>query len=122
MPYITKRRISPTNNPKEAVKRHNDKYGKYYQNRQWKHLRDYYIKLSPLCHDCAINGRSVPATELHHIIPYSWFDTEEDRMKALLCPDFLVSLCRKCHMERHKNLHKPDNFEETKEYKMIHNS
>ena len=124
MPYISRRRVGHPNKieQKEANVRHNNKWGKYYHNKQWKQLREWQITNYPLCYDCALNGRSVPAEEVHHSIVFSWFDTEEDKMKALLCPDFLVSLCRKCHMERHKHLVKPDNFKETKEYKMIHNS
>ena len=125
MPYISKRKLCPNQDnheAKEANVRHNNRWGKYYHNKQWKLLREWQINNFPLCHDCALNGRSVPAEEVHHQIVFSWFDTEEDRMKALLCPDFLVSLCRDCHMKRHKDLQKPINFEETKEYKLIHNS
>lgn len=104
MPYITKRRISPPNNPKEAAKRHNDKYGKYYQNRQWKHLRDWYILNHPICEDCMFEGRSVPADEVHHIIPYSRGATEQEKMSLLLDPDNLCSLCSFHHALRHKNL------------------
>ena len=122
MPYISKRRISARNDKgKEESKRRNNKWNKYYQNPRWKKLRDWYISISPLCKDCAIEGRSVPAEEVHHRIPYSWWNTEEDRLKALLCPDLLVPLCKKHHLERHKYLKKPDNFEQTKEYKIIHN-
>lgn len=122
MPYLTKRKIIVKQDNHETQDRHNDKWNKYYQNRQWKLLRDYYMQLHPICADCAIEGRSVPAEECHHKIVFSWFESKEDRMKALLDPDNIISLCRSCHMKRHKNLIKPDNFEQTEYYKKIHNS
>lgn len=124
MPYISRRKVGNPNKieQKEVQDRHNSKWNAYYQDKRWKKLRDWYKSIHPICEICAINGRSIPAEEVHHRIIFSWFDSEEDRLKALLCPDNLQCLCRQCHMKIHKNLHKPDNFEETKEYKMIHNS
>jgi hypothetical protein len=120
MAYISKRRISPPSDKKERVKRHNEKWNKYYGSPRWKKLRDYYMSISPLCKDCAIEGRSVPADECHHSTPWDWWPDPADKWKALLCVDLLVPLCKKHHLERHKHLYKPDNFEQTKVYKMIH--
>lgn len=106
MPYITKRKVSVRCNKHEAQDRHNDKWNKYYQNRQWKLLRDYYMSLHPICADCAIEGRSVPADECHHKIPFSTGATHEEKMQLLLDPDNLVALCRTCHMKRHGYLNK----------------
>ena len=123
MPYITKRRLGNANrNTQSDVKRHNDKYNKYYQNRQWKLLRDYYYMLHPICSECALNGKSTPAEEVHHKIPWSWFDTEEDKFKALLDHENLTCLCKQCHLKIHHKLKKPDNFEQTSYYKKIHDS
>ena len=122
MPYIQKRRISPPNNHKEVSERRNNKWGKYYGSVAWKHLRDYYHMLHPICYCCALEGRSVPSEEVHHITPYSWFNLEEDRMKALLDPDNLRCLCKSCHLKIHQQLKKPDNFEQTVYYKKIHDS
>lgn len=122
MPWIQKRRISFNKDKKEDVKRHNSKWNKYYGNPLWKKLRHWYMSLRPLCVDCSIEGRSVPAEELHHSTPWSWWDSNDDKMKALLCPDLLVPLCSECHHKRHKYLKKPENFKETEIYKKIHNS
>ena len=99
--YITKRKVSVRCNKHEAQDRHNDKWNKYYQNRQWKLLRDYYMSLHPICADCAIEGRSVPADECHHKVPFSTGETETEKMQLLLDPDNLVALCRSCHLKRH---------------------
>ena len=120
MAYISKRRISPPSDKKERVKRHNEKWNHYYGSVAWKHLRDYYKSLHPICQECMINGRSVPAEHLHHRIPFSWFDLEEDRRAALLDIENLEPVCAECHSKIHQHLYKPDNFEQTTYYKKIH--
>lgn len=122
MPYISKRRISPKTDRKEANDRRNDKWSKYYGSVAWKHLRHWYITNHPLCEQCLFEGRSTPAEEVHHRIPFAWFLSKDDRMKALLYPEFLMSLCKECHLKIHQSLKRPDNFEQTKEYKIIHDS
>ena len=105
MSYITKRRISvKRGDDKQDKKRHNDKWNKYYQNPRWKKLRSWYMSLRPLCVDCLFEGRSVPAEELHHVIPFSRGKTEEERMELLLDPDNLAALCKKHHDARHYKL------------------
>lgn len=120
MPYLIKRRIGAPSRRKECDQRRNNKYNHYYQNSKWKAIRAWFMSLNQLCADCAIEGRSVPAEECHHRFPFTWWDTEEDRMKALLYYDWYVPLCRKCHEKRHKYLKRPENFEQTTEYKLIH--
>jgi 5-methylcytosine-specific restriction protein A len=71
----------------------------------WRRLRDWHIANHPLCNDCALNGRSVAATDVHHKIPFNTGKTEEEKWNLLLDPDNLVSLCKECHIERHKKLH-----------------
>lgn len=103
MPYLSKRRVGNPNKieQKEAVTRHNNKWAKYYHNKQWKKLREWQITTYPLCHDCALNGRSVPAEHVHHIVPFSSGTTEIEKLQLLLDPDNVVSLCRECHEKRH---------------------
>lgn len=104
MPYISKRRISPPNNHKEVSAKRNHTWNKYYQNKKYKNLRDYYMSLHPLCIDCLFEGRSVPATELHHIRPISTGANEEERMQLLLNPDNFAPLCSYHHDLRHAQL------------------
>lgn len=107
MPYITKRKVCPKESAHEAHEanvRHNNRWGKYYHNKQWKLLREWQITNYPLCHDCALNGRSVPAEHVHHIIPFSSGTTETEKLQLLLDPDNIVSLCRECHDKRHGKL------------------
>lgn len=103
MPYITKRRVIPQIKDKEATTRHNNKWSKYYHNKQWKLLREWYISSHPLCEVCLFKGRSVPAEEVHHRIPFSQGETMEEKYELLLDPDNLQSVCRKCHMDIHNH-------------------
>lgn len=122
-PYIQKRRISVKQRKqydKEDVKEHNDKWNRYYQNKAWKRLRQWFMRNHLICEDCMFEGRSVPAENCHHKVPFSWFVDDKDRMNALLDDENLVALCEECHHKRHKQLKRPFNFEETDYYKKIH--
>lgn len=103
MPYISKRRVGNPNKieQKEAVTRHNSKWNVFYQDKRWKKLRDWYMVSHPICADCAIEGRSVPADECHHKIPFSTGATHEEKMQLLLDPNNLVALCSYHHDKRH---------------------
>ena len=104
MPYLTNRKIGRPNNKKEIQDTRNNKWGRYYGNRQWKLLRDYYMALHPCCELCALEGRSVPAEHCHHRIPFSTGNTEEEKMALLLDPSNLQPLCRMHHEKIHAQL------------------
>ena len=105
MPYLSHRKISVRSDKHEAQDRHNSKWNHYYQNRRYKQLRDWYMHEHLLCIDCLFEGRSVPATQLHHIIPFSRGKTEEERMELLMDWEHnWVALCDSCHDKRHKQL------------------
>ena len=107
MPWISKRKIGRPNDVEktEGTKRRNIKWNKYYQNKKYKKLRDWYMREHCLCQDCLFNGRSVPATELHHIRPISTGQTEEERMQLLMdWENNWVALCSECHDKRHNIL------------------
>ena len=59
------------------------------------------MRNNPLCVDCLFEGRSVPAEEAHHRIPFSTGKTEEEKMKLLLSPDNIEPLCSFHHDKRH---------------------
>ena len=101
MPYISKRKIGTPNHDKETSDRRNDKWGKYYGDKRWKRLREWQITNHPLCEDCLFEGRSVPATEVHHRVPFSRGKTQDEKWALLLDPNNIVSLCSSCHDKRH---------------------
>lgn len=109
MPYLSKRKIGFNTDRKEVSNRRNSKWNHYYQDRRWKRLREWQITNHPICYDCMMNGRSVPAEHVHHVIPFSKGQTEEERIALLLDPDNIVSLCKNCHDKRHKLLNSENN-------------
>lgn len=72
---------------------------KAYNNREWRKLRDTYIKEHPLCEDCLDKGKVVPAEDVHHIS--SPFSTGEINYGKLLDGNNLKALCKECHAARH---------------------
>lgn len=62
----------------------NKRYG-----RNWKRIRDKYVKAYLLCEECKKQGRLTPVEEVHHIISLSKGGSN----------DFsnLMSLCKSCH-------------------------
>ena len=103
MPWLNKRKIGQPNkvDKQETINRRNKKWQKYYGDKRWKQLREYIMRNNPLCVDCLFEGRSVPATEAHHRIPFSTGKTEEEKMKLLLSPDNIEPLCSFHHDKRH---------------------
>ncbi len=57
--------------------------------RDWKRIRDRYIKAHPLCEECKKAGRLIPANEVHHILPLSKGGDHSENN--------LMSLCTSCH-------------------------
>lgn len=87
---------------------------KIYNDPRWQALRNDHIMHHPLCQDCldgvCCQSRVTPATEVHHIIPFSeGFEGDKITQRAeqlAYDPDNLVSLCQCHHLYRHGNLHR----------------
>lgn len=62
----------------------NKRYG-----RPWKRIRDRYIRSHPLCEECLKNKRTIPAQEVHHIVPLTQGGDNRD--------ENLMALCTSCH-------------------------
>ena len=64
-----------------------ERYGK-----EWRIIRDRYLREHPLCEDCLIYGHFTPATEVHHSLPLSRGGTHEwENLRAL---------CKRCHSSK----------------------
>lgn len=98
MPTINKK-----TNKQKTIEMPNES-ARYYNSKWWKTLRNGYIRNNPLCYMCAINGRSTAAEEVHHKTPFMTGKTEEERWNLLLDPDNLISLCKDCHREIHRQM------------------
>ena len=106
MPYINRKVISHEKKTDRAAstRRRSTKWNKYYQSPFWKRMREHMMREHPLCYDCALEGRSVPAEEVHHIVPFSTGETDEEKIQLFQSEDNLVCLCRQCHQKRHNLL------------------
>ncbi|MBM3762429.1 MAG: HNH endonuclease [Acidobacteria bacterium] len=60
----------------------------------WRKLAALVLAESPLCVDCLANGRSVPASEVHHV------ERLRDAPARRLDPSNLMALCKPCHSRR----------------------
>lgn len=61
--------------------------------RNWKLIRDKFLKAHPTCSECEKEGWISLADEVHHIVPLSKGGSNS--------PDNLVSLCHACHSRIH---------------------
>lgn len=69
-------------------------------------MRAAYLSVHPICEACEINGRTTPATEVHHVVPIESKAGRLQDMHALAFdPNNLKALCRACHIEAHRVLH-----------------
>ena len=75
----------------ERSEDHNKKYG-----REWKRIRERYVRKHPLCERCLKEGRVTPVEEVHHILPVNRGGGNEDSN--------LMSVCKSCHNKIHIEL------------------
>lgn len=61
---------------------------------QWRKVRDIKLKRSPICERCRSQGRTVPATLVHHIVAIR-------KGGSVYNLENLMSVCVKCHDEIH---------------------
>ena len=67
---------------------------RFYMRKAWKRARGAKLNRQPLCEECAANGRTVAATEVHHVVERK---TDHDRAYDL---SNLQSLCKRCHARK----------------------
>ena len=77
---------------------------KIYNSKQWKQLRNSYIKEFPLCQSCLEKGKITPAEQIHHRVPFLSGTTQAEIEVLAYDWDNLESLCKECHLEKHKKL------------------
>lgn len=72
----------------------------FYGRIAWKEIRDATMRRDHwLCQDCLKKGMYVPAEEVHHIIPLTPENINDERISLNMSN--LISLCRECHKQRH---------------------
>lgn len=68
----------------------------WYNSSRWKKVREYVFKKTPLCRECARQGRAVVAYAIDHIIPID--EDSSDELKYGL--DNLQPLCKFHHRQK----------------------
>ena len=107
MPYLPKRKIAVRSDKHEVKDKNSNKWQRYYQDRRYKKLREWYMNTHLLCQDCLMNGISRPSEELHHLRPISTGATDEEKFNLLLDWEHnFIALCHECHEKRHNHLKK----------------
>ena len=83
---------------------------KIYNSKQWKQLRNAYIKEFPLCQSCLEKGKIVPAEQIHHRVEFLKGTTQAEIEALAYDWDNLMSLCKECHLEKHGKKKKINNM------------
>lgn len=63
----------------------------------WRKLSERVRREQPLCPDCEAEGRAIPSTEVHHIIPI------KVNPKLRLVRSNLIAVCHRHHEERERS-------------------
>ena len=87
----------------EAKRAHirNKKWSKYYQNAEWKKIREHKYNDTPCCEICEKLGYAVPADAIHHLRPYGNGETQQEKKRLLLDYNNLCSCCNEHHKQFH---------------------
>ena len=81
------------------IYRNNPEIEKKYKSKRWQKLRDYKLKLNPVCERCSKLNIFVPAVIIHHkeyITDLNYFDDD-----VFFNVENLEALCRECHNKEH---------------------
>lgn len=70
---------------------------------RWKRLRNEKLKECPVCEECAKNGISTLASEVHHIKPVESVAGVAAMERLMFDWMNLQSLCHACHADIHKH-------------------
>lgn len=77
---------------------------KIYNSKTWKQLRNSYFAENPLCERCLEKGIIKPAEQVHHVQPFLTGKTYEEKMQLAYDYNNLMSVCKQCHSDIHKEL------------------
>lgn len=73
----------------------------FYGRIAWKEIRNATMKRDAwLCQDCLQRGMYTPADEVHHIIPITPENINDESITLNM--DNLICLCKECHHKRHE--------------------
>lgn len=74
----------------KPLSRSTEEYVSFYNSKQWRSLRNYYIQMNPLCELCDAEGYTIPGQCVDHIEPMRFGGSKTSL-------DNLQTLCNPCH-------------------------
>ncbi len=77
-------------------------YNNVYNTSRWQKLRKSFLCENPICEECKKKGIITPATHVHHIYEISNGKDDEQMKEIAFNWHNLMSLCDKCHKEKHE--------------------
>jgi 5-methylcytosine-specific restriction protein A len=72
-----------------------------YDTVRWRKFRLLKLQTNPCCEVCEKDGRTTPATEVHHKVSFLTGNSPEAQYALAFDFDNLMSLCRRCHSQLH---------------------
>lgn len=96
MPYL--RKYTP---PKQINHKARDRV-QIYNSNKWRKLRLSQLMQQPLCELCLLRGKTTLAVDVHHKDSFLNYNGDK-RYAVAYDPNNLMSLCKECHAELHKN-------------------
>lgn len=98
------------NKPKKktSVKREKAKaiYDNVYNTSLWRSLRQSYLMEHPLCEVCLQEGKTTPATDVHHKTEISQGETIQEMQELGFNYSNLMSMCEYHHTQLHAEKHR----------------
>ena len=79
--------------PKAKRRQHQHDNSNFYHSKQWRALRNWYIKQHPLCEQCNRDNKVGAGECVDHIRPISNGGNK-------VCPSNLQTLCNRCHAKK----------------------
>lgn len=80
-------------------------YKNVYNTSLWRSLRSSYLMEHPLCEMCLQEGKTTPATEVHHIREISNGNDVQEMQEIGFDYSNLMALCDACHTKLHAERH-----------------
>lgn len=95
--------------PKKSYAKTNkvaDIHKNVYNTSLWRSIRQAYLMEHPLCEECLKQGKTTPATQVHHKQEIATGETIEQMQTIGFDYSNLEALCSTCHQQHHANKHK----------------
>lgn len=101
IPKLTKRKREYNPNSKGEWIRKN-----IYNTTTWRYIREGKLMNDIYCQQCLLEDKLTLANEVHHVVPISTGNTEDEMKELAFDYDNLMCLCNDCHIAIHNKMRK----------------